>query len=291
MIAVGPAGWSYPDWEGAVYPRPKPRGFHALGYLAPYVDCVEVNSSFYALPAAKNAERWVEEVRALPAFRFLVKLHQGFTHEDWTDERVEDARAFLEGIEPLRTSGKLSALLVQFPVSFRRTPEGLDRLRRIRDLFPADRLVVELRHRTWFDAEAIESLRPLDVSLAEIDLPAAKDHPPEEHEVLGPIGYLRLHGRNRAAWFAREAGRDAKYDYLYGTEELADLVARARRLAGRRDEVYLVTNNHYGGKGMANAIEIRSMLAGAPVPAPAPLLAAFPHLRDSAIAQGQLRLF
>jgi uncharacterized protein YecE (DUF72 family) len=291
VIFVGPAGWSYPDWEGVVYPRRKPRGFHPLRYLAPFVDCVEVNSTFYALPQAKNAERWVAEVRELPAFRFLAKIHRCFTHDTWTDDRIDDARAYVEGTQPLRESGKLFALLAQFPVSFRRTPEGFDRLRRIRDLFPADRLVVELRHRTWFEPDAVESLRPLDVSLAHIDLPASKVHPPEDHDVLGPIGYLRLHGRNGAAWFAKDSGRDARYDYLYDRAELAGIVARARLLAGRRDEVYLVTNNHYGGKGMANAIEIRSMLAGEPVAAPEPLLDAFPSLRPLTVPTGQLPLF
>src|SRR5262249_13674532 len=118
MIRVGPAGWSYPDWEGIVYPRRKPKGFHPLRHLARYFDCIEINSSFYATPAARNAEHWVELVADRPRFRFTAKLQDVFTHERLSaDERELDAqvRAFHDGIAPLAAAKKLAALLVQFP--------------------------------------------------------------------------------------------------------------------------------------------------------------------------------
>ena len=62
MIRIGPAGWSYPDWEGVVYPRRKPKDFHPLRHLARYFDCVEINSSFYGAPVPRNAEHWAELV-------------------------------------------------------------------------------------------------------------------------------------------------------------------------------------------------------------------------------------
>jgi uncharacterized protein YecE (DUF72 family) len=80
-ILVGPAGWSYQDWEGQVYPKPKPRGFDPLRYLARYFDTVEINSSFYRIPAAKTTQQWVDRVSEHPDFRFTSKLWQGFTHE------------------------------------------------------------------------------------------------------------------------------------------------------------------------------------------------------------------
>jgi uncharacterized protein YecE (DUF72 family) len=291
VIRVGPAGWSYDDWAGIVYPAPRPRGFRPLRFLAPFVDAIEVNSTFYAMPSAEDAARWAEEVADLPDFRFTAKVHQAFTHEPWTAERAEEARRFLEGVRPLAESGRLSALLLQFPVTFRRGEREVERLRRLRDLFGGHPLVLEVRHRTWFEPEGIAELAPLGMSLAHIDLPAAKDHPPEEHETLGPIGYLRLHGRNAATWFAKGAGRDQRYDYLYAPEEVGGVVERARRIAAKRAETFVVTNNHFAGKGMANTIEILAALRGGPVPTPAPLLAAFPRLRESGTPTGQLRWF
>ena len=61
MIRVGPAGWSYPDWEGPVYPRSKPHGYHPLDLIATIVEYVEVNSTFYAPPAPETVKRWLAD--------------------------------------------------------------------------------------------------------------------------------------------------------------------------------------------------------------------------------------
>ena len=80
-IRVGTAGWSYPDWKGQVYPKPQPRGFDPLRYLAQDVDAVEVNSTFYRIPDPTMTRRWVTCVDDHPTFRFTAKLWEGFTHE------------------------------------------------------------------------------------------------------------------------------------------------------------------------------------------------------------------
>jgi len=293
VIRIGPAGWSYADWEGVVYPRPKPRQFHALAYLADYFDCIEVNSSFYAMPRAEHARRWVELVEDRPDFRFLSKLNGAFTHGPGLDERAHAAAvgAFRAGIEPLATSGKLAALLIQFPVTFRAGAAQVERLERLFDAFSSYPLALELRHASWFEEEHYASLRARKVSLLHIDLPAARDHPPEDVPATGPLEYLRLHGRNRATWFASGVGRDARYDYLYAPDELDQLVARAKRLAGRSDEVYVVTNNHFEGQAIANGLELRAALDAGPVAVPEPLLERFPHLARIAKPHGQQRMF
>ena len=295
MIRVGPAGWSYEDWKGVVYPRPRPKGFHPLAYLLPFIDCVEINSSFYAMPSADHAASWAELVRARPDFRFLVKLHRDFTHGPPSRGEAFEAlaKAFLAGVDPLRESGKLSALLLQFPVSFIRSRKGEEerRLDRLADAFPGLPLAIELRHRSWFEPEALANLRRRRMSLLHIDLPPARDHPPPWFEPTGPIGYLRLHGRNSRNWFRKGAGRDERYDYLYPADEVEELVGRARRLAGEHDETFVVTNNHFEGQAMANALEIRAQLGGTPVPAPAQLVERYPRLRALTRPTGQQRLF
>lgn len=293
MIRVGTAGWSYPDWEGPVYPDTKPRGFHPLAFLARFLDCVEINSSFYAVPNPEHAERWLRCVADLPEFRFLAKLQNVFTHEalpGTEDDLARLAAPWLAGIEPLRASGRLAAVLVQFPVTFRYGEGARRRLERLDAQFGHLPLALEVRHRTWFEEPALEFAERLGMSLVEIDLPASREHPPLGFRPVGPIGYLRVHGRNAEAWFEPGAGRDQRYDYLYGEEELDELAGRAQRLASGRDDTYVITNNHFGGQAAANALEIMARLGQCPK-APATLAQAYPRLRTQATIEGQETLF
>lgn len=296
MIRVGAAGWSYRDWEGIVYPARKPRSFHGLEYLARFTDCMEVNSSFYAMPRAEHAANWVhrtERESEQAAFHFTAKLHQGFTHGPSLGplELELAARTFLDGVAPLQTSGRLAALLAQFPVSFTRTQTNERRLAELCATFSSWPLSFELRHRSWFEKSALSFLRERGVSLLHIDLPQASDHPPHSFEATGPIGYLRLHGRNSANWFTKGVGRDDRYDYLYGPQELDDLQATAIQLEREHDEVYVVSNNHFEGQAVANAIELRARLSGTQVPAPAELVTRYPRLRECTRPSGQQNLF
>lgn len=255
------------------------------------MDLVELNSSFYALPTARNAARWAELLEPHPAFRFSAKLHRSFTHEAWRSLPRHDVEAYREGLRPLQEAGRLEALLAQFPVSFRESPDGWSRLGRLRDAFSDAPLVVELRHRSWFTERALARIDALDTGLAWIDLPAARDHPPLGHPTPGPIAYARLHGRNAKAWFDKNAGRDQRYDWLYGPHDLEQIAERIREMAAGGRKTFLVTNNHYGGKAVANALEVKGLLEGAHPRAPTVLRDAFPHLRDRTEPEGQQSLF
>jgi uncharacterized protein YecE (DUF72 family) len=292
VIRVGPAGWSYPDWEGRVYPTLKPAGFHPLAYLARFFDTIEVDSSFYAHPRAEHAQRWARLVEERRDFRFFLKLHRDFTHAPEPESGwQEPAASFRAGLEPLRRAKRLAGVLVQFPVSFLHGKSEVRRLGRIKALFPDVPLVLEVRHQSWFTPPAIDVVRGLSYSLAYLDLPAAWNHPPDWHEPTGPIGYLRLHGRNSEAWFRPSAGRDARYDYLYATSELTGLAQKAQRIASGHDQTAVITNNHFSGKAVANAIELVHLLRGEAVPAPPELIAAFPALSTFTQSSGQQSLF
>ena len=129
------------------------------------------------------------------------------------------------------------------------------------------------------------------MSLLHIDLPRAKDHPPSWFEATGAIGYLRLHGRNTANWFAKGVGRDDRYDYLYTPGEIDELVEKAQRIAREHDETYVITNNHFEGQAVANALEIRARLEGTSPLAPPQLVERYPRLRDVTRVSGQQNLF
>jgi uncharacterized protein YecE (DUF72 family) len=103
--------------------------------------------------------------------------------------------------------------------------------------------------------------------------------------VTSRIGYLRLHGRNAANWFREDASRDARYDYLYRETELRPLADAARRIAHAADETFVIQNNHFRGKALVNALQLRRMLGGDRPPAPAALVAAYPDLAPSVCSE------
>jgi len=277
-IRVGPAGWSYDDWVGPVYPDPKPRGFDPLGYLARYVDTVEVNSTFYHPATAAAARSWLRRVDDHPRFRFTAKLWQRFTHEQaagaWTAAEAREART---AFDVLAAAGRLGAVLLQFPWRFKRTPENREWLGDVVSTFTGLPLVVEVRHDSWLVPEFFESLAERGVGFVNIDQPLFKRSVKPTAEATSPVGYVRVHGRNAKDWFRKDAGVNERYDYLYSANELAPWVERTREVAAEASEVYVITNNHYRGQAMANGLMLRSMIEGEAVGAPPQLVAAFPE--------------
>src|SRR5215471_11022578 len=156
MIRVGPAGWAYKDWEGIVYPKPKPRGFDPVAYLARHFDTIEINSSFYGPPRSAEAKAWAEHAGGNPRFRFTAKLYQAFTHDRKATQ--QDEADFKNGIAPLMEAERLGALLMQFPWSFRNEPENRIYLRRLRDRFADYPPVVEVRHSSWIEPDVLDEL-------------------------------------------------------------------------------------------------------------------------------------
>ena len=276
-VRVGPAGWSYDDWAGPVYPDPKPRGFDPLGYLAGYVDTVEINSTFYRPASASAARSWLGRVEHNARFRFTAKLWQRFTHEQaagaWTAAEVREARVALDA---LAAGGRLGAVLLQFPWRFKRTPESREWLGDLTSAFGDLPLVVEVRHDSWLVPDFYDSLAERGVGFVNIDQPLFKRSVKPSATTTSRVGYVRVHGRNARDWFRQDAGVNERYDYLYSPDELAPWVERTREIAGEAPETYVVTNNHYRGQAMVNAVMARAMLTGAPAPAPPQLLAAYP---------------
>jgi uncharacterized protein YecE (DUF72 family) len=275
-IRVGPAGWSYPDWKGQVYPKRQPRGFDALAYLAEYFDAVEINATFYRIPTQAMTRQWVERVTQFPAFRFTAKLWQGFTHE--THASADDAAAFRQGMEPLHEAGRLGAVLMQFPYRFHHTPDNREYLRRLVAAFRHYPLILEVRHRSWDQPQVYEWLQELQVGFCNIDQPQVSYAIGLTEHVTSPVGYLRLHGRNAAMWFQEGAGAAARYDYRYAPEEIDEILDVVQAISQRANTTYLITNNHFRGQAAFNALELRYRLHRTPVPVPPPLLTAYPEL-------------
>src|SRR5918994_4511575 len=110
LIRIGPAGWSYKDWEGVVYPKKPGKTFDPLEYLSRFFNTIEINSSFYRPPTPSTTKAWAKRVASNPNFTFTAKLHRIFTHERGK-ATAEDEKAFREAMTPLAESGKLGAIL------------------------------------------------------------------------------------------------------------------------------------------------------------------------------------
>ena len=276
-VRLGPAGWMYKDWEGVVYPEPRPPRFDQLRYIAGFFDTVEINSSYYGPPLPRTTASWVKRVAEFRDFRFTAKLWKRFTHERdkaWTTAEVAQVRA---GFDVMLEAGKLGAVLLQFPWSFRRTDENREWLGDVINTFSRYPLVVEVRHSSWLVPEFLQSLHEESVGFVNIDQPLFHDSIGPSARVTSRVGYVRVHGRNYREWFREKAGVEERYNYLYKADELKPWVERAREMAAdpSTQEVYVITNNHYRGKAVANALMMKSMLTGSKVPAPAGVVEAY----------------
>ncbi|MGB7285127.1 MAG: DUF72 domain-containing protein [Candidatus Acidiferrum sp.] len=294
VIRVGPAGWSYPDWSGYVYPPRRPRGFHYATYLAEFFDTIEINTSFYNPIRADHAAQWIERVAGNPRFVFTAKLWQRFTHDispgaesaASATAAAEDERAVRAGFDVLRAAGKLSAVLLQFPFSFHRTSETVAHLTALLKRFGDYPLVVEVRHGSWQTPETFALLKEWNAGFCNIDQPIIGKSLEPSAESTSPIGYVRLHGRRYDTWFSDDEAVPSheRYNYLYSMEELAPWAKRVGKVAERSREVFVVTNNHYQGKGVVNALQLISILKGSKVKVPEPLREKFPELESIADA-------
>ena len=134
-----------------------------------------------------------------------------------------------------------------------------------------------------------EFLQALGGGFCNIDQPQVSYGIGLTRVVTSPVGYLRLHGRNAAMWFAEETSAAARYDYRYSAEELQDPVEAAEVISRRARDTYVITNNHFRGQAALNALELRHHLRRSPIPVPPPLLTAYPELRDIATPASEAR--
>ena len=283
-IRIGPAGWSYKDWEGVVYPQKPGAKFDPLEYLARFFNTIEINSSFYRGFTSSTAKSWARRVAEARDFMFTAKLHRVFTHERGKATAADEIQV-REGMDALRNAGKLGALLLQFPWSFKNTDDERVYLAKLLDRFKDYPLVLEIRHSSWNNPQIYEWLEELGVGICNVDQPLFAKSVKPAAVTTASIGYVRLHGRNYQDWFREKAPRDDRYNYLYSIDELEPWITRIKEIAAKTKESYVITNNHFRGQAVVNALEIKATLNGERVAAPAPLFQKYPALIDSAVPE------
>jgi uncharacterized protein YecE (DUF72 family) len=313
-VRIGTSGWSYPSgpgaWSGVFYPsgRGAMRGATELEYYAEHFDTVEVNSTFYRLPDPAVTKNWASQTPA--RFDFCLKLFQKFTHaamyrkNDAAREGADDSPipavtradvdAFRQAIEPLAAAGKLGALLVQFPPSFRHDGEACTYLEWLLQAFSAYPVAVELRHRSWSDHQraVLALLKTREAAWVQIDEPKFRFSIQQSRlPNLSSLYYMRLHGRNAEKWWTHDHP-DERYDYLYSPSELAGFADTVTRVRDLVQKIYVFMNNHFAGKAVANAAALRHAI-GQPVPGEyaEEMLTRYPFLRGITARPGGGTLF
>lgn len=277
-VYIGIAGWSYPDWKGIVYTSSK---IDQLEYISRFVDCLEINSTFYRPPFEKTTKSWLEKTSKRRDFFFTAKLHRSFTHEGRMDAEV--VKHFHRGFEPFLEAGKLKHLLVQFRYDFDNASRNRRHLTEIVENFSNSfNLAVEVRHKSWQMPDALEFLEGLGVSVCNLDYPTTWNSFDMQQCTIGKNGYFRMHGRNAEKWFSK-AGRDETYDYYYNEDELAQIKHRVDALAKAFETLTVIANNHYRGAELANALELKVLISGQKQPVPEGLLRTYPNLERIAL--------
>ena len=255
-IRIGPAGWSYTDWEGTVYPAHGSR-FDALAYLSSFFDTIEINSPFYRIPPPSHSKSWIRRVASNPDFKFTTKIFRGFTH-DKAQLGGDDVKAFRNYLDPLRDADRLGAVLLQYPWSFKNTPESHKKLEELFRAFDGYPLALEVRHSSFQNDAFLHFLNESNVAWVNVDQPMFNDSVKPADTVTGQVAYARLHGRNYEKWFAHEESWE-RYNYLYTKDELKPWVERIQRMAEKK-ETYVITNNHFRGQAIVNAADLKEAL-------------------------------
>ena len=180
-LLTGTSGYSYKEWLGRFYPAKLPASA-MLRYYAGRFNTVEINNTFYRMPAESMLARWSEEVPA--DFSFTLKAPQRITHV----LRLREAEAAVS--EFLR---RASALGDRFRVAFFQLPPYLKKdvalLRQFVSALPSDRLsAFEFRNASWHDDEVYETLRAHNAALCVADT----DEGESPLVTTSKCGYYRL---------------------------------------------------------------------------------------------------
>jgi uncharacterized protein YecE (DUF72 family) len=283
IILIGTSGWSYPDWKGVVYPPDAGSRFDELVYLAHLCDTVEINSSFYRIPNRRSIDSWLERTADLTEFQFSAKLFKGLTHERDKNTRDELLGETLNTFRPIHDAGRLAAILLQFPWSFKFCDDSMAWLDWLVEKLGPMPLAVEVRHTSWLNDEYFEYLKERRLAFCNIDQPAMHGNIGPTEKSTASFAYVRFHGRNGRDWFTENEDASQRYNHLYSTQELDEWADRIHRMARDAERIYIYMNNHVGGQGLTNALQLKAKLSGGKVAAPRGLVLKFPQLSEMTI--------
>ncbi len=269
MILVGTCSWTDKTLLncGRFYPASARSAEQRLRFYAEHFDTVEVDSSYYHLPAERNSWLWIE--RTPEHFIFNIKAYKSLTlHErDRKPEQLE-WQMFESAILPLAEGGKLGYVLFQFPPWFVCSEESKAYILQCQQRLPRFRLGIQFRHASWLSdreqaRETLQWLREHDLPYVGVDEPQFQSRrtiPPIAVPTAKDLSVVRFNGRNLNNWFAKNIPVYERFHYRYSQQELADWVPRVVELTGKSQLVFVMFNNCFEDDAIVNAKEIIQQL-------------------------------
>ena len=295
-ISVGTASWTDPTMTaaGVFYPKGADNAEERLAYYASSFPVVEVDATYYALPAERTSQLWVE--RTPPDFTFDIKAHALMTGQGTETKRLPKAirdelpaelrektriyakdlpaelndevwRLFRSALEPLSERGQLGSILLQYPMWVFPSNENRALIEDAIERLQGWKGAVEFRNGSWLNDKNRERtlafLAERSIPFVMVDEPQGfkSSVPPEVAVTSSELALVRFHGRNAATWEAKNITPAERFRYLYSRDELAEWVPRIREVAAEAKEVHLMFNNCYANYGTTNAREIAWLLA------------------------------
>ncbi len=297
---IGTAGWTDPTLiaSGRFYPPTATSAAERLSHYAMHFPLVEVDATYYALPAPSVAEHWAE--RTPSGFVFDIKAHPILTghpidrerlpktvaqalagiHPDKrrlyprdvpTEVRDELVGRFRALLEPLQASGKLGCVMIQLPPWTTATRGSVRELERLPELLPGVRLAVEFRHGSWLEPgrreRVFDLLRANQMAYTVVDEPdvAGGGVPAVLQATRADLALVRFHGHNLAGWRSGASVLE-RFNYLYSAQEVRAWAEPVRRLADEAGQVHAVFNNCVRDFAVINAKDLAAVLASPPQP-------------------------
>ncbi|OLC56277.1 MAG: hypothetical protein AUH85_06795 [Chloroflexi bacterium 13_1_40CM_4_68_4] len=293
-IKTGVCGWTDKTLlESGWYPAEADDAESRLRFYASRFPLVENDATYYAVPAVRQSELWA--ARTPDDFTMNVKAFAPLTTQHTDPKRLpkdirseipaevlekrraypkdlgqgvvaELARRFRAALEPLHASGKLGAVLFQYPPWFVISRENKDEILAAKELLPDFRLAVEFRNGTWLSErnreETLRFLRDNDLAYVSVDEPQGfPSSIPPIAAATSDLALVRFHGRNADTWRKQTETAAERFKYKYSDAELEEWVPRIEHLATESAEVQVLMNNCYSDFAVTNAKRMGELLA------------------------------
>ena len=295
LVLTGSCSWTdktlveEADW----YPRRTMSAEERLRYYASQFPLTEIDSTYYAPPAERQVALWAE--RTPDGFRFDVKAYSLLTGHPtrprslWRDlregldpevaekrniyphhlgpEAMDEAwRRFESALRPMHESGKLGAVLFQYPPWFSPRKDNRAEIEALRERLPDYRISVEFRSPRWMAEErdrerTLAMLEEHGLVFVSVDAPAVSDLPRVMAVTNPDLFLVRFHGRSDSTWNDTSGSAAERFRYEYSESELEELARPIAEHAEEARETHLLMNNCYRDYAVRNAAELREILA------------------------------
>lgn len=252
-LRIGTSGYSFEDWRGVFYPEKLPKG-KMLDHYAKHFSCVEINSTYYGIPAPQVFYRMSEKTP--DDFEFIVKVHQEVTHRRHDPKASMDQ--LMSAVAPLIVDRKLQGFLAQFPWGFKYSDHRLDYLKWLAEACAPFPVFVEFRNVSWVRDAVYHYLQDNKIGYCCVDEPGMRGLLPQQNIASTNVGYVRFHGRNAITWW--DSSKGDRYDYNYSSSELGEWLIKIREMRQSTEKTYLFFNNCHLGQAIINAEQMRDLL-------------------------------